>query len=141
MRVLECWCYLLPTCGRRNYAKEAFSFLTQNFHDLPPQQAKQFFCSRFVNTRGVRGRDIAANLHQEHLNRLCKDCAKGLSSSKSKNIERCSKALGVLDKFLSNFGENRVPNTSGGHSPPPCKDLYSIVHELKETEVFSVVSG
>ena len=147
MRVLECWRYLLPifhNSGRKNYAKDAFLFLTQYFYDLPPQQSKQFLYSRFVNTRGVKGRNIAADLHQEHLNRLCKDCVKGLGSNKTKeNIGRCSKALGVLDQFLSNFDEhNHVPNLTGAHSPPSCKeDLYSIIDELKEAEVFSVVSG
>ena len=147
MRVLECWRYLLPifhNAGRRNYSKEAFCFLTQYFHDLPPQQAQQFLYSRFVNTKGVRGRNIALDLHLEHLNRLCKDCVKGLGANKTKeNIERCSKALGVLDKILSNFDDNNhVPNTSGAHSRPSYKeDLHSIVDELKEAKVFSVVAG
>ena len=84
------------------------------------------------------------DLHQEHLNRLCKDCAKGLGTNKAKeNIEHCSKALGVLDKFLQNFDDdNHVPNVSGAHSCPSYKeDLHSIVDELRETKVFSVVAG
>ncbi len=51
--------------------------------------------------------------------------------------------MGVLDKFLSNFDENNnVASTSGAHLTPSYKeDLYSIVDELKEADVFSIISG
>jgi len=57
-RVLESWHYFISVfhnAGRRNYANEAFIFLTQYFYDLPTQQAQQLLYSRFVNTAGVRG--------------------------------------------------------------------------------------
>ena len=85
-RVLECWRYFMPVfhnAGRRNYANEAFIFLFQYFHDLPPQQPQQLLYSRFINTAGVRGWNIPLDLDQEHLNRLCKDCVKGLGSNKA----------------------------------------------------------
>ena len=36
------------------------------------QLAKRLLCSRFVNTRGQRGKNIPATLHNEHLNKACK---------------------------------------------------------------------
>jgi len=87
---------------------------------LTPQQAEQMLYSRFVNTVGVRGRNIPLDLHQEHLNRLCKDCVKGLGANKTpKAIVRCGKALGVLHDVLKCFDkENNVPVSSASHCRP-----------------------
>ena len=144
-RLLECWRYLLPifhNSGRRNYSNEALNFLCQCYHDLPPQQAEQMLYSRFVNTKGVKGRNIPLDLHQEHLNRLCKDCVKGLRSNKTKDaIVRCGKALGTLNTVLNNFDENNnVPTVSDAHHSPSFKqDLNLIVEELQQTKVFDVI--
>ena len=105
--ILECWHYLLPlfhNSKRRNYSNEALDFLFQYEYDLPSQQTQRLLYSRFVNTKGARGRNIPFVLHQEHLNRLCKDCVKGLGSNKTKQgITQCSKALGTLYDLLKNF--------------------------------------
>ena len=146
-RVLECWHYLLPVfhnSGRRNYSNEAIHLLCQYYHDLPPQQAEQLLYSRFINTKGVRGRNIPLDLHQEHLNRLCKDCVKGLGSNKTKPaIIRCSKALGTLHDMLENFDEdNGVARPGGAHRPPSYKeDLHLIVQELQQSKVFDHIPG
>lgn len=125
-RVLECWRYLLPVfhnSGRRNYSNEALNFLCQYHHELPPQQAEQLLYSRFVNTKGVKGRNIPLDLHQEHLNRVCKDCVKGLHSNKPKDaIIWCGKALGTLNEILNNFDEsNHVASVNGAHHCPSYK--------------------
>ena len=92
----------------------------------------------------MRGRNIPLDLHQEHLNKLCKDLVKGLGSNKTKeNTIRCSKAMGVLHDFLANFDElNQVPSTNGAHSSPSFKeDVKLIVNELNTARVFSVTSN
>ena len=103
-RILECWRYFVPifhNAGRRNYANEAFVFLSQYFHDLPPQQAQLLLYGRFINTAGVRGRNIPLDLHQEHLNRLCKDCVKGLGSNRQKRTSYdVAKPWGFCTIFL-----------------------------------------
>ena len=99
--------------------------------------------SRFVNTKGVRKQNIPLDLHQEHLNRLCKDCVKGLGSNKTKQgITQCSKALGTLSNLLKNFDENNhVAYVSGAHHSPSYKqDLNLIVEELQQTKVFDACS-
>ena len=144
-RVLDCWHYLLPifhNSGRRNYTYEAFLFLCQYYHDLPMQQAEQMLYSRFVNTKGVRGRNIPLDLYQEHLNRLCKDCVKGLGSNKTKeSIIRCSKALGVLQEMLDNFDDhNNVSIPSGAHKPLSYQqDVRLIVEQLQHSRIFDIV--
>ena len=61
--------------GRKNYAKEALHFISQQAL-LPGRLAQQIMWSRFVNIRGVPGGNIPADLHNEHLNRLCKESIK-----------------------------------------------------------------
>ena len=144
-RVLDCWQYLLPifhNSGRRNYANEAFLFLCQYYYDLPQQQAEQMLYSRFVNTKGVRGRNIPLDLYQEHLNRLCKECVKGLGSNKTKeSIVRCSKALGILEEMLDNFDEhNNVSILSGAHQPLSChQDVELIIKQLQQSRIFDII--
>ena len=53
--------YLLPifiNSGCRNYSKEVVNLLSQYNYDLPPQQTEQLILSKFVNTSGVRGKNI-----------------------------------------------------------------------------------
>lgn len=143
--VLDCWHYLLPlfhNSGRRNYTNEAFLFLCQYYHDLPMQQAEQMLYSRFVNTKRMQGRNIPLDLHQDHLNRLCKDCVKDLGSNKTKeSIVRCSKALGVLQEMLDNFDDhNNVSIPSGAHQPPLyLQDVRLIVEQLQQSRIFDIV--
>lgn len=144
-RVLDCWHYLLPifrNSGRRNYANEAFLFLCQYYYDLPQQQAEQMLYSRFVNTKGVRGRNIPLDLYQEHLNRLCKECVKGLGSNKTKeSIVRCSKAMGILQEMLDNFDKsNNVSIPSGAHQPLSYhQDLQLITEQLQQSRIFDII--
>ena len=144
-QVLDCWHYLLPiffNSGRRNYTYEAFLFLCQHYHDLPSQQAEQMLYSRFVNTKGVRGRNIPLDLHQEHLSKLCKDCVKGLGSNKTKeSIIRCSKGLGVLQEMLDNFDDHSSVSTpSGAHHPPSYQQNVRLIEEeLQQSKIFDVV--
>lgn len=72
LRVIQLWQLLLPifkSANRRNFANEALNLLSQYSLFLSPRQAQQFVWSRFDNTRGLQGCNIAADLHMEHLNR------------------------------------------------------------------------
>lgn len=146
-RVLQYYRYLLPVfinAGRRNYANESLNLLCQYHFDLPPQMAQQLIWSRFVNTVGIRGRNIPADLHLEHLNRILKGTVEGLGSNKSKEgIVRCSKALGVVHATLKKYDEdNNISLSSGAHGRPEYKkELQTIIKELQENKVFNVIPG
>lgn len=108
-RVLQCWQYmpLFQNSGRKNYAIEAFRLIYQYKYGLPPKLAEQLIWSRFVNTQGVQGKNIPLDLHQEHLNKLCKTCIVGPGANKGEEaIVRCSKALGTLQNVLTAFDRN-----------------------------------
>ena len=103
-RVKTCWKYLLPifkASDKRNYSGEVLRMLYS--YTLSPRQAQQLLYSRFVNVHGQQGRNIAADLHMEHLNRACRDAIRGLGANKpEKSITRIGKAIGPLMKVTSN---------------------------------------
>ena len=93
--VHRCWKFMLPLfkmSGRTNYTIEAFTMLYSHAFLFSPRQAAQFLWCRFVN-----GKNIAMDLHMEHLNRVCKDALRGLGANKTpKAIQRVGKCVGVL---------------------------------------------
>ena len=146
-RVLLYYRYLLPlfiNAGRRNYANESLNLLCQYYFDLPPRMAQQLIWCGFINTAGVKGRNIPSDQHLEHLNKVLKGTIQGLDSNKSaEGIVRCNKALGVMNEILSRFDEsNKVSSLSGAHGVPKHKkELELIIKELQEHKVFEVIQG
>ena len=112
MRVLQCWKYLLPifqNSGRKNYMIEAFKLLYQYYYGLLSRHAQQLLWSRFINTQGIHGKNIPMDLHQKHLNRVCKTSIEALGPNKrGGGIVRCSKALGTMQLMLENFDRDNT---------------------------------
>ena len=146
-RVLQCYRDYLPVfinAGHHNYANESLNLLCQYYFDLPPQMGQQLIWSRFISTTGVRGRNIPADQHLEHLNRIIKETIEGVGSNKSKeNVVQGSKALGVTHHILNKYDQdNIVCLSSGVHSVPGSqKELQMIIKKLQEHQVFEVTSG
>lgn len=85
-RILRCWRYLLvifKNSGRKNYSLEVLNMLCQNQYKLSPRLSAELLWSRFVNVHGLPGRNIPADLHMEHLNRVVKEAIKVLGVNKS----------------------------------------------------------
>ena len=81
---------------RKKYAKEALLLITQHDYLLPQRMAQQVIWSCFVNIRCVPGGNIPADLHNEHLNKICKDAVRALGSNKTEEgVIRVGKALGT----------------------------------------------
>ena len=69
-RIMSLWKYLLllfKASGRKNYAIEALTLLSQYSIILPPNLAEQLKWSRFVNMHGRPGHNISCDLHMEYL--------------------------------------------------------------------------
>lgn len=141
----RCWRYLLPMffgTGRTNYSCEALNMLHQQA-TLPPRLANQLLWSRFVNTHGIPGRNVAGDLHMEHLNRVAKNAVKSLGANKTeKAIGRVGRAIGTIAPLLQAFdAENKVKTVSGAHNRANVnKDIGIVVAELVKYEVFSTVA-
>ena len=119
-RVIRCWRYLLPifyNSKRTNYSKEALLLLYQHKYLLSPRQSKQLMYSRFINTQGIKGKNIPCDLHMEHLNRVCKDAIRDLGANKTTiAITRVAKTLGTLHPVLQQFDlENGIRERIGNH--------------------------
>ena len=79
-RIVCCWRYMLllfKSSHRTNYALEAFHLLAQLQYTMSPRKAMQLKWSRTVNVHGRPGRNIAGDLHMEHLNRYARELLLG----------------------------------------------------------------
>ena len=141
-RIILVWKYLMllyRASGRKNYAIEALTLLTQYHITLAPNLAEQVKWSRFVNATGLPGHNISCDLHNEHLNRTVKTAIEGLGSNKSKTgITRAGKAIGVLKEVTESYDkEAGVTVPSGKHSRKSMeKDIALITQQLMECDVF-----
>ena len=103
LRLLRCWRYLLPLfklTGRTNYSLEVLYMLYNYHYVFSPRQAQQLIWCRCINTHGMQGRNIACDLHMEHLNRLCKEAVQGLGANKTPDaIVRIGKCIGKVSDF------------------------------------------
>ena len=137
LRLLRCWRYMLllfKAAKRKNYAIEAFSFLAQYQFVLSPRPSQQLLWSRFINTHGVRGRNIPCDLFMEHLNRALKSLVALGANKTEKAIVRVGKCIGTVIDVLNNFdSDNDVQSDSGWRSPAPSKkDLETVLKEPRD---------
>ena len=118
--------------------------LFQHIYELSLRLSSQLLWSRFFNVHGYPGKNIPADLHMEHLNRLVKDAVKGLGSNKTENaISRVGRAIGTIAPVLSKFdNDNLLVRPTGTHHIASYeRDQNVIVSELCTTNVFGSVSG
>ena len=118
--------------------------MCQHDYLLPPQLAKRLLYSRFINTKGQRGKNIPADLYNEHLNKACNTALGHLGQNTSINhIQVVSRSLGTLLPILENFDrENAISLNRGKHVCPSLKkDIHLIVGQLIQSEVFKYKKG
>ena len=100
---------LFKANGRKNYATEALTLLSQYLIILLCNLGEQLKWSRFVH--GLPGHNISSDLHMEHLNR------KVGANKSEKAMKRVAKAIGVIAEATSSFDlEVGVISASGKHS-------------------------
>ncbi len=144
-RILRCWRYLMlifKLGKRRNYSIEGLNLLSQFSFFFTERQRQQLIWSRCVNIHGIPGRNIPADLHMEHLNKVCKMAVNDLGANKTPAaLKRASKCLGILVNVLATFDkEFGVSDKSGSHSCPKTqKDMDIILQELIQSGVFRTV--
>ena len=141
-RILTYWKFLLvifKVGKRRNYCKEAMNLLMQYYFLLPKRLAEQLKWSRCINSRGVIGGNVPADLHLEHLNRRLKDVLSNLESNVTpRAIDCASKSLGVVHQICQSFErENNAEKQSGRHTRPSfAKECKMICDELRDQKTF-----
>ena len=93
---------------------------------------------------GCPGKNIPADLHMEHLNRLIKEAIRNLGANKTENaITRIGRAIGTIAPVLQKYDkENEIASISETHRMASFeKDINIIVCELIKSAVFNTVPG
>ena len=145
--ILRCWRYFLllfKASGRTNYSVEAFTLLAQYEYMLSPRMAMQLKWSRTVNVHGRRGKNVAGDLHMEHLNRECKNALSGLGANiNDHSVQRVGKCIGRMQTILHKYDQvNGVRGDSGTHTRrSTLVDFNKILQQLQKSEVFDYKPG
>ena len=146
-RVLRCWKYFFlyfRATGHTNYCLEALNLLSHYNYLLPPRYAEQLKWNRFVNTQGSPGANISADLHLEHLNRVCKEAIQHLGANKTpRAVSRIGKVAGIVSETLRHFDKvSRVNHGFGWHThKSDDRDLMMVLNELMTSKVFISSDG
>ena len=145
IRVLRCWRYLLPifwNSGRVNYSNEVLNMLFQHDYSLSPRHSHDLLYGRFINVHGRQGKNIPADLHMEHMDRVLKECIHDLGSNQMEQaITRVGKAMGAILPILDEYDEhNNISIPSGAHKPLNIlKDQQKISMELSKHKILQYV--
>ena len=110
-------------------------------HLLPPQYAEQLKWNR---TQGRQGANISADLHVEHLNRVCKEAIQHLGANKTPvAVKRIGKVAGIVSETLRHFDEvSGIDHGSGRHTrKSDDADLKLVLNELMSSKVFTPCDG
>lgn len=129
---------------RKNYAKEAVLLLNQYQYVLSPEQITDLLYGRFINTRGIPGSNISADLYMEHLNRELKGCIGNLGSNKTEeSIVRLGKAIGMIEPIMHQFDKvNDVMHHSSIHKAAKMRrDMLQVIAKLKRARMFTEIDG
>ena len=132
---------------RKNYSIEGLHrYLLSQYHFfLSPRQAQQLIWSRFINTHGLPGHNVPADLYMEHLNRICicKVAVANLGANMYKTpngLKHAGKCVGVLAEVQATYDkELHVTKRSGHHTYTVAstnKDKNIILGQLLEAKVF-----
>ena len=89
--------------GHNKYAFTVLKLLHQ-IRLLPKSAFKHSIWGRFINTSGVKGRNISQDLHLEHLNLFLKELLKNLRSNFDEdNAGRIACSLRNIKLIIENF--------------------------------------
>lgn len=146
-RVLRCWRYFLPifrAAHCTNYACESLELLYQHRYVLSPRLSNQLLWGRFVNVRGLPGKNIPLDLHMEHLNQIAKGAIRNLGPNKTvKAVSRVGRSIGTLSPVLDQFDSENSVNVSSSkyRRPQATKDIATVVEELVTSQAFCIQEG
>ena len=146
-RLIRCWKFLLPifkVTNHKNYSIGAVNLLIHCNFLLSPRHREQLLWSRFINTSGKPGGNIACDFHLEHMNRTVKAAIGGLGSNITpKAITRIGKCAGPLMNACNQFdATSAVVQPSGKHGGASwAKDVTKITEQLQQVKAFQNVPG
>lgn len=140
LRIIVCWKFFLlifRAANRTKYALEAAKLLI-SLEIMPERIQQQMTWSRFVNPSGQAGRNVACDLHMEHLNRTAKEALGQHSHLNPKSVTRVGKCVGLFQNAQKQFDSVTNVNQSSGRQvcASISTDLHKVVEQLVKSEVF-----
>lgn len=125
------------------YFTECIDFLLKTEHTLSPKEALKVKAGAFVNVKGHKGGNKAADMHKENEVKLLKDLIKGLGANKTEqSITMITKASPTLSAVCENYDEMvKLKKIQTTHKVR-CQDddISTIVTKLNDLDVWAVKS-
>ena len=96
-----------------------------------------------IYTQGKRGTNISADLHIEHLNRVCKEAVDHLGANKTpKAGKRIGSIVGIISSTLDHYDKvTGIDHGSHRYTRSDREDLNLVLKELLESKVFTYSKG
>ncbi|KAK3108378.1 hypothetical protein FSP39_006644, partial [Pinctada imbricata] len=115
------------------YLVECVNYILQ-YEFASPLNKMRILEGSFINRRGGVGRNVEADLIQEHSVRHQKELIRGLGANKSEAaIKRITNASNLLSSIISNFDESlKVPQKGPHHTPSFNQDDVKIIRQAIE---------
>ena len=106
-------------------------------------QTTQLLWSRCVNTRGVKGANIPADLHNEHLNRCLKSVIAGQGTNVNPDsVVKAGKVIRCVHQVCQAFEKKTATTTPSNHHSFPDFGYFSdIMKVLEEENVFHLLDN
>ena len=124
--------------GHNNYSFSVIKLLATLL--LEPEDSHTLVWERFVNTKGIQGRNISLDLHMEHLNCFLKELLKTLRSNLNvQNADRIAKAMNNIKILVDNTEKNLEikPSTSAKNKADIKNSVKVLVIEMLKENPFN----
>ena len=140
-------CYRIAVLYFKCYGhtKYAYTVLKMLFRiKIDTKNSFNLIWNRFINNRGLPGRNISQDLHLEHLNNFLKELFRSLRSNFNEaNAERISKAFNNVKKIVENAEKNlnACKKVNSNNNPKMFEAVRHLVIELNKENPFNDTEG
>ena len=128
--------------GRTKYAFTLLKLFTKI--RVQPETAFNLIWNRFVNTRGLRGRNIPLDLKMEHNNGFLKELLRNLRSNLNEsNAARVAQTMKNLQSVIKNYEKcvDIKESVSGRNKAKYPESVAKLAEEYVKAEVYSFTPG
>lgn len=126
------------------YFVECIDYILKTEVMLSPRLSMRVRLSSYVNPKGGKGKNKAADMEKENEVRVLKDLIRGLGANKTEHaIVTISKAAPVISEIAANFGSSlKIKERGTSHKKRDDKgDLITLVNALKQKNIWNHVPG
>lgn len=126
------------------YFVECIDYILKTEVMLSPRLSMRVQLSSYVNPKGGKGKNKAADMEKENEVRVLKDLIRGLGANEIEHaILTITKAAPVISEIAANFGSSlKIKERGTSHKKRDDKgDLITLVNALKQKNIWNHVPG